>query len=76
LRASAVRTDDLTRLRRVEKFRRGELVLGLGIAQVAPLDKSVPPKYYSRTEHVMSYFTEDKRCHGQIARNQEVSETV
>ena len=31
----------------------------MGIAQVAPLYESVPPKYYGGTERVVSYLTEE-----------------
>src|SRR6266704_4313366 len=34
------------------------------IAQVAPLFESVPPKYYGRTERVVSYLTEELVCQG------------
>jgi hypothetical protein len=38
----------------------------LGIAQRAPLYESAPPKYYSRTERVMSYVAEELLQKGQV----------
>jgi len=49
----------LIRLRWVEKFNDGGFILGMRIAQVAPLYESVPPKYYGGTERVVSYLTEE-----------------
>jgi glycosyltransferase involved in cell wall biosynthesis len=58
--ASAQRGEDLTRFDWVEKFTKGGLrILGMRIAQVAPLYESVPPKYYGGTERVVSYLTEE-----------------
>ena len=40
-------------------FKEGEFSLGMRIAEVAPLYESVAPKYYGRTERVVSYLTEE-----------------
>jgi hypothetical protein len=40
-------------------FNDGGFILGMRVAQVAPLYESVPPKYYGGTERVVSYLTEE-----------------
>src|SRR5215510_4937081 len=49
-------------LHRCERLRIGDHVMG--IAQVAPLYESVPPRAYGGTERVVSYLTEELVARG------------